>query len=189
MGETRKNGRQLIKTTVRQPWYYRLAAHLMTIGALSVFASSCVRHSEMQDEGVDYFQGVWEQDSLPQQSALLEYTLHSFKITCDSMYTSMRVHQKVQRTTDSCYNGGTWTEYAKGVYVLRGDSILVEGVYTREDGKQKVSGCYRQGTYLPRFKITKTSDTTITLQSRYDQRPIHLSKKKDINCVPKPRWE
>lgn len=150
---------------------------------------ACQRHSDMQTEGVPFLQGVWVQDSIPQQKQMLSYTLHQFTFTCDSIYTQMHVYSKTKTIPDSCFKNGSWTEYAKGVYVLRGDSIIVEGIYTKENGKQKISGCYKNGQYLPRFKLAYHDSDSVVLESRFDSRPIVLRKIKDITCVPKKRWE
>lgn len=151
--------------------------------------SACQRHSEMQTEGVQALQGVWVQDSIPNQSKMLNYTLHEFTFRCDSVYVTMHVRAKTKTIADSCYKDGNWTEYAKAVYVQRGDSIIVEGVYTKENGKQKISGCYRSGQYLPRFKLAYHSADSVVLENRFESKPIILKKTKDITCVPKKRWE
>src|SRR5690606_14796685 len=149
----------------------------------------CVRHSDMQSEGADYLQGIWVQDSNPHQIQMLDYTLHEFKFTCDSVYTTMKVHAKMQRIPDSCYKDGHWTEYARAVYVIRGDSLIGEGIYTKPNGKYKVSGCYKTGTYLPRYRVAYHDSDSLVLESRFDQRPIILRKTQDIICIPKKRWE
>ena len=95
---------------------------------------SCVRHSDLQDIGDEELHGVWKQDSSDLEPGILDYTQHEFRIVCDSVYVTMHVNSTVQRTSDSCFNGGHWTEYAKAVYVVRGDSMLVEGVYTKPNG-------------------------------------------------------
>ncbi len=151
--------------------------------------SSCQRHSDMQTEGVASLQGVWIQDSIPYQDQLMNYTLHQFTFTCDSIYTEMDMHAKTRTMPDSCFKNGNWKEYAKGVYVQRGDSIIVEGIYTKENGKQKISGCYKNGQYLPRFKLVHQSEDSVVLQNRFDSKPIILRKIKDITCIPKKRWE
>ena len=143
----------------------------------------------MQTEGVKDLQGVWVQDSITNQDQLLSYTLHSFTFRCDSIYTEMDVHAKTKTMPDSCFKDGNWKEYAKGVYVQRGDSLIVEGIYTRENGKQKISGCYKNGQYLPRFKIVSISADSVVLQNKFDSNPIVIRKIKDITCVPKKRWE
>lgn len=143
----------------------------------------------MQTEGVPFLQGVWIQDSIPYQDQLLNYTLHQLTFTCDSIYTVMNVHAKTQTVPDSCYKNGNWKEYAQGVYVQRGDSILVEGIYVRENGKQKISGCYKSGQYLPRFKLVYYDKDSVVLENKFDSKPIILRKVKDITCIPKKRWE
>ncbi len=150
---------------------------------------SCTRHSDMQDEGADFFQGVWVQDSVSNSSETLNYNLHEFKVTCDSIYATIKVQNKIKTIPDSCYGDGNWKEYAKAVYVVRGDSIIVEGVYTKENGKQKISGCYKNGPYVPRFKIAYSSKDSVVLENRFEARPIVLKKVADITCVPKKRWE
>ena len=154
-----------------------------------LFTASCTRQSEMQTEGTDYLQGVWVQDSIPHQDQMMDYTLHELRFVCDSMYSTMQVSAKIQRIPDSCYKDGKWTEYARAVYVVRGDSLIAEGIYTKPNGKYKASGCYRTGTYLPRFRIAQHSADSLVLESRYDQRPLVLRKVQGISCVPKKRWQ
>lgn len=157
--------------------------------SLVFFLSSCQRHSNMQTEGVPFLQGVWVQDSIPYQDQMMEYALHQFTFTCDSIYAVMDVFAKNKIIPDSCYKNGNWQEYARGVYVLRGDSIIVEGIYTRANGRQKISGCYRYGQYTPKFRLAYQSDDSVVLENRFDAKPIILRKVKDIECVPKKRWE
>lgn len=153
------------------------------------FHTACERHSSIQSEGAKFLQGVWLQDSVPLQEQLLHYTLHEIKFLCDSMYTTMHINQKKQRVPDSCFNNGEWKEFAKAVYVVREDSLIVEGVFTKKDWKQKISGCHRQGQYLPRYKIVHVSKDSLILSNKYEQTPITLRKIKDVNCIPKERWE
>lgn len=156
---------------------------------VSLLNIGCERHSSLQSEGADYLHGVWAQDSIPLHEQMLRFTLHEIKFNCDSIYTTMNVHEKNQRVPDSCFNGGKWSEYAKGVYVVRGDSLIVEGVFTKDNWKQKISGCHRQGQYLPRYKIAYVSEDSLVLESKFEQIPIILRKIEDIECVPKERWE
>lgn len=143
----------------------------------------------MQTEGVPFLQGVWVQEALPYQDQMMEYSQHQFTFTCDSIYAVIDVHAKNKIIPDSCYKDGNWQEYARGVYVMRGDSIIVEGIYTREDGRQKISGCYRYGQYVPKFKLVYQSGDSLVLENRFDATPIILRKVQDIDCVPKERWE
>lgn len=175
----------LKNTPIKPHWACRL---LLVAGTLLALAA-CQRHSDMQHEGDERLQGIWVQEAIPMQDQLLEYTRHEFKFTCDSIYVTMHTTSQVVRSTDSCYQDGEWTEYAKGVYVVRGDSLLVDGLYTRADWRQKISGCYRSGQFLPRYKILAHSPESITLENRFDQRPIHIRRTEVITCVPKKRWE
>lgn len=143
----------------------------------------------MQGEGADFLQGIWIQDDVIAQNERLRYTLHEFKFVCDSIYTTLHMYDKVQNMNDSCYNNGQWEEYAKGVYAVRGDSLIVDGLYTKEDGKQKISGCHRKGQFLPRFEVTHISPDSVVLRNKYDHTPITLRKVENITCVPKKRWE
>lgn len=151
--------------------------------------SSCKFNSEYQNEGAEYLQGVWVQDSIPYQDQLNSYALHEIKFTCDSMYVKMDVFQKTKTLADSCFNEGNWEEYAKAVYVVRGDSLIVDGLYAKDNWKQKVSGCYRIGQYIPRFKIVHSSSDSLVLENRYDQNKIILRKTEEITCVPRKRFE
>src|SRR3546814_11625745 len=104
----------------------------------------CRFNSDRQYRGTDYLQGLWVQGSSPMQDELLRYTLHELKFTCDSIYATMHVTSKARNIADSCYNGGQWIEYAKGIYVVRGDSLIVDGQYrseARRVGKECVSTC------------------------------------------------
>lgn len=177
------------KTTNSGRWSKAWALYVGLLLLGSTLLSSCVRHSEYQHEGADFLQGVWVQDSVPFQDQLIQYTLHELKVTCDSLYVTLNTFSSAKNIADTCYNDGQWTEYAKAVYVVRGDSLIVDGLYTRADWKQKVSGCYRVGQYIPRFHIVHRSPDSVVLQNRFDQRPIILRKVEDITCVPRKRWE
>jgi len=143
----------------------------------------------MQGYGDDLLQGVWIQDSTINQDKMLDYTLHEFRFVCDSVYVIMHVNSHIQRIADSCYGEGQWKEYAKAVYSVRGDSMIVEGVYTKPNGKQKISGCHRHGQYIPRYHLTVKSKDSLVLENKFEGRPIVLRKTADIECVPKKRWE
>lgn len=178
MGTSGRHDRRLEITALR--WL---------LAGLILLAGSCRFHSNVQREGAGYLQGVWIQDTVPMQDALLQYTLHELKFTCDSVYAVMHVTSKVRTVLDSCYNDGHWVEYAKGVYVVRGDSLLVDGQYTKADWRQKISGCHRSGQFLPRFRIVRYTADSLVLENRYDHQPLLLRKTSSITCVPRKRWE
>lgn len=153
--------------------------------ALLFFLSSCKFNSNYQNPGELSLQGTWVQESVPYQNELLSYSLHEFRFSCDSVYVTIRNFAKKPTIIDSCYNNGEWTEYAKGLYVIRTDSLLIEATYTHSTGKQKLTGCYHIGQYLPRLQIKKQSEDSLYLQVRNNHIPINLRKTETTTCVPK----
>ena len=146
---------------------------------------SCSRLPNVQGKGETLLQGVWNQDSIANSSKLLNYTQHHFKISCDSFYVALTTHSKVNYYEDSCFNKGVWKEYAKGTYVVKGDTLMLIGTFTKANYKQKVSGCYRIGRYLSNFKIKSSGPDSLLLESLNDQRECKLILKQKITCVPK----
>ena len=153
--------------------------------AFCFLLSACSRLPDVQGKGETFLQGVWNQDSIAGSSKLLNYTQHHFKISCDSFYVDLTTHSKVNYYEDSCFNKGVWREYAKGTYLVKGDTLLLAGTFTKSNYKQKVSGCYRIGRYLSNFKIKASGGDTLLLESLNDQRECKLVLKQKINCVPK----
>lgn len=148
--------------------------------------AACKRLPDVQGKGEAFLQGVWSQDSIENAQTLLNYTQHKFKFTCDSFYVDLTTHSKVNYYEDPCFNGGVWKEYAKGVYTVRGDSLFVEGDFTKSNYKQKVSGCYRTGRYIKSFLVKSISPDALELESVSDQSEIRLALKERIVCEPKP---
>jgi len=148
--------------------------------------TGCTRLPDIQGRGSEAFQGVWSQDSVENESKLLTYTKHDFRITCDSFYVNLVTHSKANYYSDSCFNNGIWKEYAKGVYAIRNDSLFLLGTYTKENYKQKISGCYQIGQYIKSFKILTMEKQKIVMESSDNQRIINLFLKERITCVPKP---
>lgn len=160
----------------------RLISSLLLISGL--FAS-CSRLPNVQGKGEAFLQGVWNQDSIPNVVKLLNYTQHKFKFTCDSFYVDLTTHSKVNYYPDSCFNNGVWKEYAKGVYEVRNDSLILEGTYTKANYKQKISGCFQIGRYIKSFYIKSFEPNKLFLQSAGDQRECNLILKEKIICKPK----
>ncbi|WP_233509702.1 fumarate hydratase [Pedobacter chinensis] len=152
---------------------------------LSAFFSACSPLPNIQGKGEEFMQGVWNQDSVAYSNKLSNYTQHHFKFTCDSVYIDLVTHSKVNFYEDSCYNNGVWKEYAKGVYAVRGDTLLVGATFTHANYKQKISGCYRIGRYDKNFLIRKKTTDTLVLESMSDQREITLSLKEKVTCIQK----
>lgn len=161
---------------------WRLISSLLLVSGL--FAS-CSRLPNVQGKGEAFLQGVWNQDSIPNAGKLLSYTQHKFKFTCDSFYVDLTTHSKVNYYPDSCFNNGVWKEYAKGVYEVRNDSLILEGTYTKANYKQKISGCFQIGRYIKSFYIKSFEPNKLFLQSAGDQRECNLILKEKIICKPK----
>ncbi|TKC13292.1 fumarate hydratase [Pedobacter polaris] len=151
----------------------------------SAFVLSCTRLPNVQGKGELLLQGVWNQDSIANNNKLLNYTKHHFKISCDSFYVDLTTYSKANYYEDSCFNKGVWKEYAKGTYLVKGDTLLLNGTFTKANYKQKVSGCYRNGRYLANFKIKSSSANNLVLESLNDQRECILVLKEKITCEQK----
>lgn len=150
-----------------------------------ILAASCSRLPNVQGKGEAFLQGVWNQDSIANAEKLLNYTQHKFKFTCDSFYVDLTTHSKVNYYPDSCFNNGVWKEFAKGVYEVRNDSLILEGTYTKANYKQKISGCYNIGRYIKSFYIKSFEPNKLLLQSASDQRECSLVLKEKIICKQK----
>lgn len=148
-------------------------------------SAACRRLPDVQGKGEAFLQGIWNQDSIPNADKLLNYTRHKFKFTCDSFYVDLTTHSKVNYYADSCFNGGIWKEYAKGVYKVSGDSLFLSGTYTKSNYKQKVSGCYQIGRYEKAFFIRSFEPEKLHLESVGNQRMCDLVLKERIICQPK----
>lgn len=157
---------------------------LLLVAVVFFFLSACRFNSNYQNVGESALQGTWIQESVPHQNELLSYSLHEFRFSCDSVYVTIRNFAKEPIIVDSCYNGGEWTEYAQGLYVIRNDSLLIEATYMHENGKQKLTGCYHIGQYLPRLSIGKQTADSLYLQDRNSYIPMNLRKIKSTTCVP-----
>ena len=170
-----------IESSIQFKHLYLLAFALYLLPLLS----ACTRLPNVQGKGEDFMQGVWNQDSVAYSNKLSNYTKHHFKFTCDSVYIDFETHSEVNFYEDSCYNNGIWKEYAKGVYGVKGDTLIVGATFTHANYKQKISGCYRIGRYERNFLIKKKSADTLVLESMSDQREITLSLKEKVTCVQK----
>lgn len=155
---------------------------LVTFGLL--FSTACTRLPNIQGKGEASLQGFWLQDSSALQK-LQNYTVHQFKITCDSFYLNLTTHAKVNYYEEACFNNGLWQEYAKGTYQLRNDTLVLVGDFTNAKYKQKVSGCYRNGRYIANFKVKAIGKDSIALENMSDQMALKLRLKEEIVCVQK----
>lgn len=146
----------------------------------------CKFNPNYQGVGSSCVQGEWEEIPPAYQPELLQYTQHQFKFSCDSFYVNLTTHAKTNIYTDSCFNQGVWKEYAKGTYETRGDTLYLSGTFTKANGKQKISGCYRIGQYVHTLIIQKNTQNTLLLKSLSQQIPLSLRLNKAVVCKPKP---
>lgn len=173
------------KTFRPLPFTFRLIALSSLLFALSF--SSCWFNPNMQTPGEAYLQGEWQQDSVPAQKQLLNYSLYHLKFTCDSFFVSIKSFSKVNTGADSCMGKGQWTEYVRGTYDQRNDTLHLKGQFCNSDWTIKDDkGCFRYGDYEDFFKITKTDDSNITFASTISVIPINAHLIKRITCHPKP---
>lgn len=159
---------------------------LLMVAMLSaVLLFACKFNSDYQGEGEPALQGTWVQDSIPLQDSLMQYTLHEFRFSCDSVYITLHTIAKQPIVVDACFNEGKWTEYARGLYVIRNDSLLIEATYVHASGKQKLTGCYRIGQYLSRMKIVSLSEDSLKMEDKNSFIPLALRRTATTTCIPK----
>ena len=139
----------------------------------------------MQGEGRDDLQDIWEEGAVAYQNERLQYSKHQFRFSCDSVYVTINTFAKANTYPDSCFNYGSWTEYAKGIYETKNDTLLITATFTKSNFKQKISGCYRIGQYQPAFVIKKSDSDTLYLEGLQDHLPLNLILKERTLCVQK----
>jgi hypothetical protein len=160
---------------------------LLVLGSCILFLSSCSPNPNFQGRGKDYLQGEWQQQPGVIEKQLVNYTLYNFKFNCDSFFVAMQTHSKVNYGADTCMSSGQWTEYAKGKYEQRQDTLVMKGFFCNANYSLKdVGGCFRSGVYEDYFKTVKQSDSLINLTSTSSVLPLNLRLIKRTNCVPKP---
>jgi len=148
---------------------------------------ACSPNADLQGRGEDYLQGQWTQDSIPMQSKLLSYSLYDFNFSCDSVYATIRSFSKVNSGYDTCMNAGKWTEYVRGTYEQKNDTLYIKGNFCNADFSLKgPGGCFRSGPYQDAFKVTRKSDLLIQLSSISNVIPVNLRLVNKISCNPKP---
>jgi hypothetical protein len=154
---------------------------------LSILAfTSCKFNPNLQGKGMEDIQGVWEEEFVDYQDQKLQYSKHKFRFTCDSVYVSIETFSKVNRYPDSCFNNGRWMEYAKGTYLNKDDTLIFAATFTKPNFKQKISGCYRIGQYIPAFVIRKNSSDSLYLESIQEHLLLKMTLKERTVCVQKP---
>jgi hypothetical protein len=132
----------------------------------AVLLSSCHFNPPLQGQGSSFLQGEWNQDSVKKEKQLLNYTLTNIRFTCDSFYMRLASYSKVNYGADSCLNKGHWTEYVKGNYEQKQDTIHLKGFFCKPDYSFKMEGgCFRVGVYEDQFIITSKKDSVLTFST------------------------
>jgi hypothetical protein len=154
---------------------------------LSAFSFSCRLNPNMQTPGENYLQGEWQQDSVTKQTQLLSYSLYHLKFSCDSFFVTIRSFSKVNTGADTCMNSGHWTEYCRGTYEEKNDTLHLKGQFCNADMTIKDDkGCFRSGDYEEFFKISKKSDSLVQFASTSNVIPIDAHLIKRTSCHIKP---
>ena len=127
------------------------------------------------------------QDSIPNHKQLLEYSTYDLRFSCDSFFVKIHSYSKVNNGADSCMNSGHWTEYIKGHYQQRNDTLHLKGQFCNADYSLKAEGgCFRSGMYEELFKISKKKDSLVEFASTSSVIPIRAHLVKRTTCEPKP---
>ena len=157
------------------------------IAFLFLLQTACTFNPSTQTRGADYLQGEWVQDTSALQKKMVNYSLYRLKFSCDSFFVSIKTYSKVNPGADTCIKGGSYTEYAKGVYEHRNDTLHVRGLFCNADNSYKEpEGCFRSGVYEERFKMVKKSDSTVQFNPISSVIPINTHLIKRNTCNPKP---
>jgi hypothetical protein len=153
----------------------------------ALLLAACSFNPNMQGNGQGYLQGEWQQDSVPMQKRMLNYSLYKFRFSCDSFFVSMQTFSKVNPGADSCMKAGQWTEFAKGDYQQKNDTLHLKGLFANANWSLKdPGGCFRSGVYEEFFKITKKTDSLVQFFPTSSVIPISARLVKRSTCTPKP---
>lgn len=169
---------------MQRPFAFRLFVFCFLLFA---FCSGCHLNPDMQTPGESYLQGEWQQDSIPGQKALLSYSLYHLKFTCDSFYFVIKSVSKVNTGPDSCMASGNWTEYVKGTYLQKNDTLHAKGLFCNRDWTIKNDkGCFRYGDYEEFFKMIKKNANVVQFANTTNVIPIKAHLIKKYTCHPNP---
>jgi hypothetical protein len=173
------------KTFRLLPFTCLLWAFCFLLSALGLF--SCNLNPNMQTPGESYLQGEWQQDSVPHQKQLVSYSLYHLKFSCDSFFVAIHSFSKVNTGPDTCMNSGHWTEYCRGTYEQKHDTLHLKGQFCNADMTIKDDkGCFRSGDYEEFFKLSKKTDSLVQFASISNVIPINTHLIKRTSCIPKP---
>lgn len=163
------------------------AFYLLLFALVAALSFGCSPNANLQGKGEVYLQGEWQQDSIPMQKQLLEYAIYHLQFSCDSFYMQINSFSKVNAGADTCMKSGHWTEYVKGNYDQRNDTLHLKGQFCNADHSLKEEGgCFRAGIYQEFFKVSKKGDSLIQFSSTSNVIPINAHLIKRTICDPKP---
>jgi len=149
--------------------------------------ASCHRNPNMQTPGEGYLQGEWQQDSIPGQNKLVSYSLYHLRFSCDSFFVAIKSFSKVNTGADSCMKTGHWTEYARGTYDQRNDTVHMKGQFCNADMTLKDDkGCFRSGDYEEFYKVKKQTDSLVQFAPTSTTIAINAHLIKHTSCQLKP---
>ena len=162
--------------------------HLFALSFLLLALSpSCHLNPDVQKPGESFLQGEWQQDSVTNQNQLLSYSLYHLKFSCDSFYVTIKSFSKVNTGADSCMASGHWTEYCRGTYEQRHDTLQLKGQFCNADFTIKDDkGCFRSGDYDETFTVGKKTGQVVQFASTSNVVPINAHLIKRVSCNPKP---
>ena len=185
------HSREIPRATLRQaqgdnPFLKVLViALLLTANCLSFTA--CKFNPNTQTPGQEYLQGEWKQDSVTMQQQLVNYSLYNLKFNCDSFFVQIKTFSKGNTGVDSCTQSGQWTEYAKGVYEQRDNTLHLRGLFCNANYSYKEpTGCFRSGVYEESFKVIKKTDSVVQFNPTSSVITFNARLIKSNTCTPKP---
>jgi hypothetical protein len=169
---------------MQKPFSFRLLPFALLV---AFCFAACKPNPNMQTPGEGYLQGEWQQDSVTKQKQLVSYSLYHLKFSCDSFFVVINSFSKINTGPDTCMNSGHWTEYCRGTYDQRHDTLHLKGQFCNADMTIKDDkGCFRSGDYEETFKVSKTSDSLMRFSSTSNVIPIDAHLIKRNSCHPKP---
>jgi hypothetical protein len=175
---------------MQKPFSFRLLTFTLLMAFCSLFSalsSSCHFNPNMQTPGEGYLQGEWQQDSIPNQKQLITYSLYHLKFTCDSFFVAINSFSKVNTGADTCMSSGRWTEYCRGTYEQKHDTLHLKGQFCNADMTIKDDkGCFRSGDYEEVFKVSEKKGSLVQFASTSNVIPINAHLIKKISCHLKP---
>lgn len=164
---------------------FRFFAFCFSLFALSF--CSCSFNPNLQGKGAVFLQGEWKQQPDAVDKQLLTYSLYDLTFSCDSFFIQVNSYSKINNGPDSCMHNGHWTEYIKGSYQQRNDTLHLKGQFCNSDYTLKnEGGCFRSGIYEELFKISKKNDSLVQFSGASSVIPISAHLIKRTICQQKP---